>query len=241
MGNDIYQIALGQDCTTVTLLGYSEFKTLPFFFDSIALYSRSYKELFQKEFFDSILGNVHVYIKDPIEKLNELYVKIKNKEGKVRDYRVNFHATCGDKYTNIYVDCVHVDGQALVDKLDMTSFQTFMYSIDDGVKSLAFDHIKTNIRNSRRVYEQHKNDNIVFFRTIKHVMSKNEIDDLQTIKVLIRQMFPNSQLVVVTNMKENLIDDSVFYMELKSLYGRNEQDRLSFKNLLSKNNIGKRK
>lgn len=54
-------------------------------------------------------------------------------------------------------------------------------------------------------------------------------------------MFPNSQLVVVTNMKENLIDDSVFYMELKSLYGRNEQDRLSFKNLLSKNNIGKRK
>lgn len=51
-----------------------------------------------------------MYIKDPIEKLNELYVKIKNGEGKLRDYRANFHAMCGDKYTNIYVDCVHVDG-----------------------------------------------------------------------------------------------------------------------------------
>lgn len=53
-----------------------------------------------------------------------------------------------------------------------------MYSIDDDVKKLALAHIKTNIRNARKTYEQHKDDTIVFFRTVKHVMSKNELVDL---------------------------------------------------------------
>ena len=64
------------------------------------------------------------------------------------DTRVNFHAFVGDKYNCIYLDVVHIDGEILCQSFDLSSFQSFMSSVDCTVKGLAVDLVNKNIDNT---------------------------------------------------------------------------------------------
>ena len=93
-----------------------------------------------------------IYVKDRFQKLLETYNNIiKNPAG----HRVNFHAFVGDKYNNIYVDNVHIDDKELVKELDLTSFYTFLTSLQDKVSKIAVKRIMDNIKETRDLMQNH--------------------------------------------------------------------------------------
>ena len=59
------------------------------------------------------------------------------------------------------------------------------------------------------------NDRNLFVRTVKHAMSKKEIDDLKMFDKKIRSQFKKSKLLVITDHKANLKYKLAFVKYLK--------------------------
>lgn len=234
-GNYEYQITLGQDCSTLRLMGYTGLKRLPFIFDGIACYSDDYLNLFGKD--NKVdLSSIKVFIKDDISKLMTLYNNLK--AGVEMEWkRVNYHAIIGKKYDTVYIDSVHFSNDSLVPHLKLDSFEEFLKSVDEDVKRLAVAKLKDNIRDFNEVMANHKKDKIVFFRTIKHVLSKIERVHLVELKRRLKDIFPNSRLVVISDMEENKTKDGLVTFFRFDHWKINDIDKANFRNLLKKMKI----
>ena len=175
-----------------------------------------------------------IYVKDRFQKLLETYNNIiKNPAG----HRVNFHAFVGDKYNSIYVDNVHIDDKELVKELDLTSFYTFLTSLQDKVSKVAVKRIMDNIKETRDLMQNHSKDNILFLRTIKHEMTNEEVKHLDTLRKITKKWFPNSRVVVITDVESNAnFDKDIIYFKFDH-WKKNDKDKEEFLKLLKKRGI----
>lgn len=153
-----------------------------------------------------------MFVKNDMEYLVEMYDDIKERGWEAADRRIDFHGFVGNKYDHIYVDVKHIDNSYLKPHLDLGSFNEFFKSVNSKAKPVAEGYILENIENTKKVFAEHRNDSIVFFRTIKHKMTEKEYDDLTLAKNILYDVFKNSKLIVITDDESNFQkhDDLVF-------------------------------
>ena len=146
--------------------------------------------------------------------------------------RLVFHGCIGDKYNKIYFDVRHIDDNHLLELVDMSSFEKFYVSIHEKVFPVVKGFIEKNVQDTKKVYAENANDELLFIRSIKHVMSDIELKDLAKMRPIIKERFPNSSLVVVSDVKENAERDSgISYLQFNH-WKPNKEDKVNFLNLL---------
>ena len=114
-----------------------------------------------------------------------------------------FHGRIGDRYNTIYFDVRHIDDKQLKPLLDFTSFEAFYRSIESNVIPKIENIVRQNLKNAHTLYTKHRNEELVFIRTIKHPMSEIEHKHIVKMRDKITKVFPNSKFLVFSDVKEN--------------------------------------
>lgn len=194
-------ISLGQDCSTFLCIKAGG-KHKASFFDSFAIYSNDYLKFFDVNFLTKNRDNVSIYCKSSIKELLQVFSVIQHKDTN-KKIRLRFLVVYGDKYTNGIIDVIHVDDDVLYKLVESSSLQEFLIKIEQNVIPHIKNRINKNIEYHLNIFKE-PNKRYLFVRTIKHKMTYEEVADLNKLFMLIAQKFKNSQLLVLTDVKENL-------------------------------------
>lgn len=232
---ELILVSTGQDCSTLLLMRYTGLKIHKFFFDHIAVYTKDYIQSFSNIITETNTPNIEVYIKDRFPKLLESYNQIvENLNG---PHRVNFHAFVGDKYNKIYIDNIHIDDAELVQNLNISSFYSFLVSLQNNVSKIVVSKIINNINEAKDLLNNYANNKILFFRTLKHKMSDQEIQDLNVLRNITKKLFPYSNVIVITDVECNTkLDKDVIYFKFDH-WKKNNEDKQKFLELLKQQRI----
>ena len=99
------------------------------------------------------------------------------------------------------------------------------------------DRILGNLSETKRLLADHANDRILFLRTIKHKMSKKEARHLGELRKVAKRLFPDSRVVVVSDVEENTeLDKDIIYFKFDHWH-ENEKDKSEFLKLLKNRRI----
>ena len=227
-----YIVNLGQDCSTRILIDYTNLEKLPFFFDKLIVYSDDWTNIFSSEFLEQSEMKVSLFMKHTPREVYHLYSDSFKRGFGAQRRRLVFHGCIGDKYNKIYFDVRHIDDKYLEELIDMSSFEKFYLSIDEKVFPFMRKKIEENVKNTKLAYDNHTNDEILFVRSIKHLMSDIELNDLAMTKLRIKELFPNSKLLVVSDVKDNFEkDNGIVYFPFNH-WKSNKHDKKEFLKLL---------
>lgn len=212
MKNIQHIITLGQDCSTLSFIAKKP-NYAPSFFHRFAIYSSDYIKFFDKDFLVKYKNNINIYCKSSFAYLLNLFntVKTWNKEDKMR---LAFQIIYGDKYDNAYIDVIHIDNDILYKLVYADKLEQFLENIEKNAIPHVKKRIQKNLKDHLKLFK-YCNDRNLFVRTVKHAMSKKEIDDLKMFDKKIRSQFKKSKLLVITDHKANLKYKLAFVKYLK--------------------------
>ena len=68
---------------------------------------------------------------------------------------------------------------------------------------IAKDIISTNIKNTNEAIKEHRQDGILFLRSIKHLMTDREYNHFSVMQKTLLKYFPNSRSIILTDWEKN--------------------------------------
>ena len=227
-----YIISLGQDCSTLLFIKHCNIKHQQFIFDNIAVYSDTYLKLLDVNFLKNCLTHIEIYSKDSYVKILNTFTAMQ-KWNKLDPLRLCFSIFLNSKYDMSYIDVFHIDNTELFNLTYSNDLSKFLLNINNKAIPFVNEYIKKQIHESIKVLTEYCNKQILFVRTIKHVLTAKEINDLKKLIDIISKIFKKSNIIFITDIEENLKSNikNIKYLKFNH-WTYNIEDNNNFKKII---------